>query len=104
MFDKAAFSPDLVQHSEEHGYTGASETINRLLRITDDHELSRGKAAGTISIFGQHRNDFGLYLVRVLEFVDEQRLKMLPVMIAYRGVVFEQVAHAEQKIVEVERV
>src|SRR5437870_7067471 len=72
VFDHATFLHDPVQHPEEDRYAGAPETIDRLLRITDDHQLSWGKAAGTIGIFGQKRNDLGLNLVGVLKFVDQQ--------------------------------
>ena len=101
MVDHAAFFQYPLKHPEKDRHARAPEPVNRLFRIADDHQLPRSKAAGHIRIFGKQRNDLGLYVVGILEFIDEQRLKLSLVVLSNWGVILEQIAGADQEVIEV---
>ena len=104
MFEPSAFIEDALQHAKENRHTRPPEPINRLLGISDDHQLARRKAGGIRGILCEQRNDLGLDLIRILEFVDQQRLEMILVMPPDTVMFFQQVTRAQQQVVEVERV
>src|SRR6266478_6208239 len=104
MLKDSPFVQDPLQHAKEDCDPCTPEPIDGLLRIADDHQLPRSKAAGPVRIFGEQRDDLGLDLIGVLELIDEQRLKVILVMLPNGTVVLEKVASAEQKIVEIHRI
>ena len=81
MFEPAVFIQYALQQAKENGHARAPESINRLLGISDDHQLARRKSGGIPGILCEQRDDLGLNFVGILKFVDEQRLKMILVML-----------------------
>ena len=53
MFKAPALVEYAVKHTKENRHTSPAKPVNRLLGVTDDHQLARSKAAGVIRIFGE---------------------------------------------------
>src|SRR5436309_14408030 len=76
MLEPASFIDNALKQAKKYGHAGAPESVNRLLRIADNHELARRETARMLRVRGKQRDDLRLDLVRVLKFIDQQAFKV----------------------------
>src|SRR3954469_25063533 len=79
----------------EHADIGMSKAVDRLELVADKEQLGIGRA--------QEVDEVALKPVRVLELVDHDRAEAQALPLANLGVVAEEVARLEQKVLGVER-
>ena len=96
MLEPASFIENALKQAKKYGHAGAPESVNRLLRIADNHELSRSETARMLRVRGKQRDDLRLDLVGVLKFIDQQRFKVILIVPANIVVFPQQVARAKQ--------
>lgn len=82
---------EVAAHAGPHGNVGPAEPVDALLRITDEHQARCIRAAG-IRLRDQVRN-IPLRGVRVLEFIDDERVRAPLHQRAQRGAVSRMAQH-----------
>src|SRR5438094_9846934 len=80
MLEPASFIENALKQAKKYGHAGAPESVNRLLRIADNHELSRSETARMLRVRGKQRDDLRLDLVGVLKFIVRQRFKVIMIV------------------------
>src|SRR5206468_12356580 len=104
MFETASLIENALKQAKKYGHASAPESVNRLLRIADNHELSRSEAARMVRVRGKQRDDLRLDLVGVLKFIDQQRSKAILIVPANIAVFLQDVAGANQQTIQIHRV
>src|SRR5262245_43345965 len=89
MIQRAPFSKDAIEQPEEHRHARPAKSINGLLRVANDHQFAGRETSGMRWIFRQQGDDFCLHLVGVLEFVNQQGLKVILVVSPNSGMVLQ---------------
>src|SRR5207249_1906089 len=101
MFETPSLIENALEQAKKYGHAGAPESVNRLLRIADNHELSWSQTARMVRVRGKQRDDLRLDLVGVLKFIDQQCFKAILIVPANIAVFPQQVARAKQQIIEI---
>ena len=96
-----AASGQTIGNAAIRTHVSAAESVDRLLRITDDEQRSRTDRP--IVTAGQGKQELGLKWVGILELVDENHPKALAELAADSLVVSNQVPGLDQQVEEVER-
>src|SRR5437899_6341522 len=97
MLEPASFIENALKQAKKYGHASAPESVNRLLRIADNHELSRSEAARMVRVRGKQRDDLRLDLVGVLKFIDQQPCKVILIVPANIVAFPHEVARAKQE-------
>src|SRR5206468_11520450 len=97
MFETASLIENALEQAKKYGHAGAPESVNRLLRSADKHELSRSETARMLRVRGKQRDDLRLDHVGGLKFIDHQGFELILIVPANLGVFPQPVARAKQE-------
>ena len=64
-----------LHHANKDRDSRPAKSVDGLLRVADDHQLSRSEMVGIVRISRKQSHDFCLHLIRVLKFVHEDGLE-----------------------------
>src|ERR1051326_732760 len=95
MFEPAPLIENAFHHAKENRHSCAPKPVYGLFRIGNNHQLTARQALRIIRVLRQQGNDLGLNLIRILEFVNENRLEMILVVPSNAGITLQEVSRAK---------